>query len=251
MEEDVYNMMAGFAVLAFTLIVPAILVYPTWRCLRRAGYKPAWSLLILIPGLGPFLAVGIFGVLAFAQWPVLYDPPPPSSWRAFSSTEWVTVSEEQAKSERYYGVDGMLLAMYGLLVVSVAPNILNLFNEFNLALMQAGYGVTKEGAYILSLSSTVWLLALLVLIPMKRTFVPLLIVGIGWLYVAEFILVLQLSGDPGAVAASPGMPYAGPDVLKQVGVFSALLSALFTTWYWLKSKRVNITYRNRVPVPAM
>ena len=251
MEEDVYNMAVGFAVLAFTLIVPAILVYPTWRCLRRAGYKPAWSLLILIPGRGPVLAVGIFGVLAFAQWPVLDAPPPPSSWRAFSRTEWVAVSEEQAKMERYYGMDGMLLAMYGLLIVSVGPNLLNLFNDFNLASMQTGYGVTREGAYILSLSSTVWMLALLVLIPMKRSIVPLLIVAIGWFYVAEFILVIQLSSDPGAVPVSPDMPFAGSDALKQIGIFSALLSALFTTWYWLKSKRVNVTYHKRVPAAAI
>ena len=53
------NLYAG---LAFGLI----LVLPLWRILSRAGLRPAWSLLVFIPGVG-FLIVAAF--LAFARWP--------------------------------------------------------------------------------------------------------------------------------------------------------------------------------------
>ena len=49
------------------VIAAAVLfLYPAWRIFGRAGFAPATALTVLIPLIGPFLAMAI---LAFAEWP--------------------------------------------------------------------------------------------------------------------------------------------------------------------------------------
>jgi hypothetical protein len=43
-----------------------LIVVPTWFAYNRAGLSPCLSLIVLIPLIGPILAVAI---LAFAAWP--------------------------------------------------------------------------------------------------------------------------------------------------------------------------------------
>ena len=50
------------------LIYIVVLFYPTWRIMKRTGLNPAWAFLVLVPVLGPFVAIII---LAFSSWPVL------------------------------------------------------------------------------------------------------------------------------------------------------------------------------------
>ncbi|MDB5692899.1 MAG: hypothetical protein JWO81_1962 [Alphaproteobacteria bacterium] len=50
----------GMAVLA------VILVVPLYRIMQKAGLNPLLSLIIIVPGLGYLVAIGI---LAFAEWP--------------------------------------------------------------------------------------------------------------------------------------------------------------------------------------
>lgn len=45
-----------------------LLIVPMWRIFRRAGFRPALSLLIFIPGVG--LAVAAL-LLAFRRWPAV------------------------------------------------------------------------------------------------------------------------------------------------------------------------------------
>jgi len=51
-----------FMVVFFSLIY----VIPAWRILKKAGYNPAWSLLVMVP-----LAniIGLY-VFAFTRWPI-------------------------------------------------------------------------------------------------------------------------------------------------------------------------------------
>lgn len=48
------------------LIVAAVLVVPLWRIFGRAGFNPAWSLLVFLPWVGLLIVVL---VLAFGDWP--------------------------------------------------------------------------------------------------------------------------------------------------------------------------------------
>jgi hypothetical protein len=54
--------------LFFEVILAAVLLLlPAWRIFGRAGYRPALSLIVLIPFVG---ALAALAVLAFGDWPV-------------------------------------------------------------------------------------------------------------------------------------------------------------------------------------
>ncbi len=48
------------------LIPSLIMIWPVWRIFRRAGFTPAWALLIFVPALGWLAATAM---LALASWP--------------------------------------------------------------------------------------------------------------------------------------------------------------------------------------
>jgi hypothetical protein len=52
--------------LVIALISFLIIGIPLWRICSRAGLSPAWSLLAVVPFLGPMIVTAI---LAFANWP--------------------------------------------------------------------------------------------------------------------------------------------------------------------------------------
>jgi hypothetical protein len=48
-------------------VIPGlIMIWPVWRIFRRAGFAPAWALLIFVPALGWLAATAM---LALARWP--------------------------------------------------------------------------------------------------------------------------------------------------------------------------------------
>lgn len=49
-----------------TAITAALFLYPTWRIFGRAGFHPAFSLLILLPAVGGLIVLFILG---FVAWP--------------------------------------------------------------------------------------------------------------------------------------------------------------------------------------
>lgn len=53
-------------ILAETAIFAVILIYPTWRIVGRAGFHPALSLLLFVPGIGLLIVLFILG---FVAWP--------------------------------------------------------------------------------------------------------------------------------------------------------------------------------------
>ena len=48
------------------IIIAVVLVVPTWRIFRRAGFSGIWSLLLFIPFVGLTIAMLL---LAFREWP--------------------------------------------------------------------------------------------------------------------------------------------------------------------------------------
>ena len=55
------------------LFVLLVCVIPFWKIFRKAGFPPALSLLMPIPGVNLLLLY----ILAFADWPSLRKPPRP------------------------------------------------------------------------------------------------------------------------------------------------------------------------------
>ncbi len=71
----------------FGIIIFALMIVAYWKILNKAGYNGAWSLLVLIPGLGSLASIGILLFLAFSEWPALRRPaagavyvPPPAPY---------------------------------------------------------------------------------------------------------------------------------------------------------------------------
>ena len=56
------------------VLVSLLMIIPTWRILRRAGFAGALALLHLVPVVGPFV---VLAILAFGTWPAGEAPPPP------------------------------------------------------------------------------------------------------------------------------------------------------------------------------
>ena len=60
---------AAFLPLVFVVLFGLfllVIVYPVWRIIVKTGLSPWLTLLVLVPGLGPFL---IMGILALVEWP--------------------------------------------------------------------------------------------------------------------------------------------------------------------------------------
>jgi len=53
-------------ILEESLFFAVILIYPTWRIFRRAGFHPALSLLLFVPAIGWLI---VFFFLGFVAWP--------------------------------------------------------------------------------------------------------------------------------------------------------------------------------------
>lgn len=52
--------------LAMVVAAAVLFLFPAWRIFSRAGFAPATALTVLIPFIGPLVAMAI---LAFAEWP--------------------------------------------------------------------------------------------------------------------------------------------------------------------------------------
>jgi hypothetical protein len=65
------GLLLGNFFLFFTAIVLLVCVIPFWKIFRKAGFPPALSLLMPVPGVNLVLLY----ILAFADWPSLRRPP--------------------------------------------------------------------------------------------------------------------------------------------------------------------------------
>jgi len=73
-------MLLGPVILAFYVIVVALVMVPCWFILKKAGFSPWLALLCLLPSLGTLV---LLYVIAFAEWkvapvsPAMWQPPYP------------------------------------------------------------------------------------------------------------------------------------------------------------------------------
>lgn len=230
-QESLHGLLVSGAI--GSIVVAILFLVPLWRSLSRSGFSPIWSLLILIPYLWPLTIFGLVGVLAFGQWPAVVGPAERTSWSAFSSTSWVQVSPEEAAKNRHYGFDGWILAFYGLTVAGTVMNVIFALDPIYRLSLEANYGLSPEGATVLMAVMLVWVIALLCLMPVRRPSVPKLLIAGSWLYIILFWMIVLVFG-----AITP---------MSIVSFGTGIVYPVLFTWYWLKSKRVNVTYSNRVP----
>ena len=180
------------------------------------------------------------------------------------------VSPEQAMQSRYYGFGGWLLVIYVLSVLGALLTLYEMVDWLSLtgaseAELAGLSGVVPVLGGFMAAVQLALALPFLVLAPMKHPMMPMVSIACLWLSVAFMIVHFAIVGPLIAAALEqiakelPNQPGgAVPDGINGIiGLvvgstmavalgFSVLFSAL-VTWYLLVSKRVNATYRHRIP----
>lgn len=153
--------------------------------------------------------------------------------------EWKAIPEEEAKQSRYYGFWGWLLFFYVMAVFGIIGDLLDIFapeidEETGLTAFQEQlkyYGGDANLTWAVMLLQDALLLPFLVLAPIKHRLMPKVVIWCMWIGV---IFMAATIDRPGNVDAA---------ILNVAG--AATGAALFT-WYYMGSRRVNVTYLHRI-----
>lgn len=145
--------------------------------------------------------------------------------------DWKDVPLEEAQQNKYYGLGGWLLVLYVFAVIAFLAAFLNLANvdEFK-HLYGDAYGIML----VVSILQGLLLLPFIILAPKKSSLMPKATISAYWFSIA--------------LTAISGITTNHYTMLPQLLV-GVIFVALFS-WYLRKSKRVNVTYLNRVAVEA-
>ena len=148
--------------------------------------------------------------------------------------DYKVVSREEAARNRYFGLGGWLLVFYLLAAIVFVMAVKELYlppDPISLSIAHQGDVTALRASQILSVAYT---LPLLLITPFKRPFVPKIWIGLQWLsWIAGFVSYTSASGQR--------------NVASEFGLAATFTVALLLTWYFVNSKRVNVTYFNRVP----
>ena len=149
---------------------------------------------------------------------------------------WRDVSDQEAVDTEYYGVGGWLMLFYVVAVLSLASSVLDVIAPDPKVVAMLGDSMSMTRAY--SAIATALQIPFLVLVPMKHWLMPPVEIACTWLQLVMFFPV-----SIGLAEMTNGT------VAVIVTILIVVLAALWT-WYLLRSKRVNLTYRSRVPAWA-
>ena len=142
--------------------------------------------------------------------------------------EWTELTPEQAAQHKHYGLGGWLLVLYALAVLAFVGSFLGLAG---ISTLKEKFGDSYIILVILSLVQAVLHLPFIILAPKKHPLMPKAAVSAYWLSVSLTAIAALLT-DPG-------------HMLPQLAV-GVIYVSLFQ-WYMNRSKRVNVTYRHRIP----
>lgn len=150
-------------------------------------------------------------------------------------TEYKTVSKEVAASNRYYGLGGWLMFFYIMIAIGGVQSLVELSGPPDPKTLDIGFGGDVSAMRSSQIWNLVTCVSLLVITPIKHPFVPKIWIGLVW--IGWIVGFAQYAAGTGS----------NPEIALYVLVF-LLLIVLAMTWYFINSKRANVTYRNRVPV---
>ena len=184
---------------------------------------------------------------------------------------FTTVTAEQARADRYYGFDGWLVVFYVYAAWTAASSaaVLLAFMFFEPA-FQPFEKFDLGGFHTLTAVRAISLLPFLILAPLKHRLMPIATIASEWANTVVtsiltpstwtsmfegFFQFMLTAAEQGAL--HPEFPMAASqfggimEVFVQAAMWQAIvlgvaMTALFT-WYLLASKRVNATYRHRLP----
>lgn len=150
--------------------------------------------------------------------------------------QWKTISKDVAVEHPLYGFGGWLLTLWILFLISQLINIFTILG-FNDGTLRSTYGYGSVGWLKASSAVTIILgLPFLILAPMRHEMMPKITIIALWIGVfGAFIFTWQALSSLGFSIT-----------VSMVNIITASL----LTWYLIMSKRVNITYRHRIPDTA-
>lgn len=156
-----------------------------------------------------------------------------------SKDEWRHLTLAEAKQRNLYGFRGSVLVVYLLAAFLMVWQLYGAANTSNgLDLMYDGPENAFVMQHVLTLKALLWI-PFLVLAPMRHPLMPsVTLICIATAFLMDFVAINFVIGLP--IPKSMG-----------VNIFNLLIAAGFG-WYFMRSKRVNLTYRlrERVPVAA-
>ena len=144
--------------------------------------------------------------------------------------EWKKVSPDEAKKDPSYGLWGWLLLFYLMFLFAFLEGLARIFGFVSDDLTETEFLVSQpieETLFIYGLQ-----LPFLILAPIKHRLMPKLTIAATWLSLLSLLTGL------------------GRNEYGEVVVIFALITPVLFTWYLLRSKRVNVTYRHRRPINA-
>lgn len=144
---------------------------------------------------------------------------------------WRDIPPQAAKLERLYGLGGWLGLLYAVHAAGAVIAVLILADSA----LDPGLAEDDLDARLLNAVLALAVCApFLVLAPLKHPLMPAATIAAHW---------IGLVG----CGALFGLPAAAGDYVASIA--HGALAVLFT-WYLLRSKRVNVTYRHRIPDQA-
>ena len=142
------------------------------------------------------------------------------------------VSPVEAAENKYYGFKGWVLFFYILILYSLLVSIIyDIWFDPTYDIRVSGLGDSAEMIGILSVVGGVLFLPFLVLAPMKHRLMPKVTIVCSWLEVIPSLVYFTIV----------------PVALALPGFVFGVIFAVLITWYLLKLKRVNVTFRHLVP----
>ncbi|MEN3976452.1 DUF2569 family protein [Emcibacter sp. SYSU 3D8] len=145
---------------------------------------------------------------------------------------WTSVTEDEAMLHPLYGFGGWLYAVYAVEVLGLALTLEGIVRVVD----EAGAGQLANPGFGLVWLQVLLNLPFLLMAPMKARAMPAVAIGCYWVG-----MVFSL----GMVVTLPSSVDMDASVLARVLVWF-VWGAVFTL-YLLRSRRVNVTYRHRVP----
>ena len=155
-------------------------------------------------------------------------------WFAFWTfvlRDWKVVPRDEAQQKPYFGFRGWLLLFYLLTILSCLQAVAVLLSPLDAQAVEA-YGGNPAVARTFFVTYAVIHIPFLVLAPLKHPLTPKIWIGTLWVIVVMYVILIDMPGRIDSMI---------------VGIALAVVIASLMTWYVLHSKRVNVTYLNRVP----
>ena len=142
--------------------------------------------------------------------------------------DWVDVTPAQAAERKYYGLGGWLLFFYVLAVLGFVSSFMTLMA---IPMMQRMHGDNYAIVAGLGIVQALLYLPFIIMTPMKHPLMPKATISALWFSVALTAIVGLLTGP----------------MAMMVQIVAGVVFVSLFQWYLNNSKRVNVTFRHRVP----